>query len=279
VHGASPPCLYAVELLGGLGNQLFQYACARALSQRAGVPLLLDASAIGRSHTHRQFALAPFSIAAEVVHAADDLPPGLVDHREVAMPFDARVSALPAGTRLRGFFQSELYFRDAAITLRADLRPNRPLSSTAEFLSQKIAASPGAIAIQVRRGDMAKDPDVHGAFGICEGSYYRRAMAIASALGAGGGNVFVFSDDREAAAALLQDITPFTLVRAEEDWEELLLMGACRHHIIANSTFGWWGAWIAGDEGILVAPRRWFGARMLREHNICDLLPERAVLA
>jgi len=275
----APPNLHAVELLGGLGNQLFQYAAARALSLRAGTRLLLDASAIGSSHTPRQYALDPFAIAGEIVHNAADLPPGLVDYRESGMPFDERVPTIPRGTRLRGFFQSEIYFRDASATLRTDLKPRRPLSALAEASLGKIRAAAGAIAIQVRRGDVANDPVVRAMFGICEEDYYRRAMTIVAALGAGGCQAFVFSGNRTAAAALLREVTPFTLVETQEDWEDLVLMSACQHHVIANSTFGWWGAWLADGDGVLVAPRRWFGEAMLRQRNICDLMPERAVLA
>lgn len=275
----APPALYAVELRGGLGNQLFQYAAARALALRAGVPLLLDATVVGGDHTPRAYALEAFAVAGEVAHDAASLPAGLADHPEPGMPFDPAVAALPPGTRLRGFFQSELYFRDAAPALRQDLRPVRPFSARAAALRQRILSSPGAIAVQVRRGDMAADPAVRAAFGLCGAEYYRRGFAILRALGAADGPVFVFSDDAAAAAALIEGIAPSVAVQTGTDWEDLLLMGACRHHLIANSTFGWWGAWLAGEQGALVAPRRWFGAGMLRQHNTCDLLPARAVLA
>jgi len=273
------PALYAVELRGGLGNQLFQYAAARALAVRADVPVLLDASRVGDDHTPRAYALDAFAVRAEVVHDAAHLPVGLADHAESGMPFDPAIAALPPGTRLCGFFQSELYFRDIAAILRDDLRPRRPLSARAAAIEREIRASPGAIAVQVRRGDMAADTSVRAMFGLCEPDYYRRGMAILRALGATGGRVFAFSDDRSAAAAVLAGIAPATIVATDADWEDLRLMGACRHHLVANSSFGWWGAWLAGEAGALVAPRAWFGAELLRQRNACDLMPARAVLA
>lgn len=258
------------RLNGGLGNQLFQYAAGRAASLRAGVDLALDLRALDGRVGHAVYGLDKFAIAARVEGVAMPPPRGGVAYalwraglsggprflRERG-GFDARVLRARSGTYLHGYFQTEDYFADQAGALRQDLCFQAEAEGeVAEWLSV-IAEDTHAVSLHVRRGDYLAEAQRGG---ICDAGYYRRALGeVAARIGAGP-NVYVFSDD----PAWARENLSFAQGRVVSSGggrhpaEELRLMAACRHHVIANSTFSWWGAWLNPSAAkVVVAPKRW----------------------
>jgi hypothetical protein len=133
-----------------------------------------------------------------------------------------------------------------------------------------------SVSLHVRRGDYVTDPSAAAVHGTCDLGYYRSAVEhVARATGAQP-VLFVFSDDPDWVAANLDLPQEMHLVRnndASTNYEDLRLMSACRHHVIANSSFSWWGAWLdPRSDAITVAPRRWFAAGT---PDARDLVPER----
>ncbi|WGH77415.1 alpha-1,2-fucosyltransferase [Jannaschia ovalis] len=271
--------MITARLLGGLGNQMFQYAAGRALALRLGVDLALDARETDAKGAHWTNGLG--ALRVQTVPPAD-LPPDrhaapiryalwrastrrLI--RQRGPGFDPRVTAAPDGAYLHGYFQSELYFADQAEAIRAELAPAAPLPPAAQAVAARIAAAPRAVSLHVRRGDYLAS----GAYGSCDAAYYARALA---ALGDDMGPVFAFSDDpawvrENLDLGVAMEVVDLPGAGPEVD---MALMSACAHHVIANSTFSWWGAWLNGKPGKrVVAPRTWF--RDPAQDNP-DLIPE-----
>jgi glycosyl transferase family 11 len=295
-----------VSLMGGLGNQMFQYAAGKALAERHGVSLALDISGF-RNSTHRSFLLDRLSIpeadralAAEVSaekpvnHFARSLwklridrvlesagLPKLVrsanQYREPHFHYDPEFETLGSETSLFGYFQSERYFSSIAQPLRDWFSPREPLGNKAAELFTQIERNELSVSLHVRRGDYL-DPATAKFHGVLGESYYRQAIDwIEAALGK---KVvfFAFSDDPVLAERVLNFVPKCRLNHVRGDpgrpWEDLVLMARCRHHVMANSSFSWWGAWLnPSPDKVVVAPRAWFAQNQLNKQNTSDLYP------
>jgi hypothetical protein len=284
--------MIVTQLLGGLGNQLFQYAAGRALAERHGTALKLDTGRIGK-HRLRGYALRPFAIKAQELTATESLRLG-VGHEprtrlgrllqrfrrpsipvvvERGFPFDPSVLESPAHCYLQGYWQSPKYFVSIEEQIRSELHVQDPPAGLNLELGRRIAEGL-AVSVHVRRGDYASSPSTNLYHGTCNPEYYFAAEAhLRSRLGELA--LYVFSDDPDWAQANLRFQSATVLVRhngPERDYEDLRLMSLCKHHIIANSTFSWWGAWLCGNPGkIVIAPQNWFREPALSTR---DLIPD-----
>lgn len=265
-----------VRLLGGLGNQMFQYAAGLALAERHGSKLRLDPSYIG-FEAHRSYALDVLRVEAAVsrrrrvpmsVFERERLDRAIVRLRffgariedEATHAYDEHFEHAPAGAYLIGYRQVERYILPVEALLREQFQP-REMGSVAETWGERIAATPNSVAVHVRRGDYVENETTNRLFGVLEPDYYERAAAIVErAAGAGTFTYFVFSDDiawcREQLR--LPGETEF-VSGATAAHEDLHLMRLCRHNVIANSSFSWWGAWLGETpDSVVVAPKVWF---------------------
>jgi hypothetical protein len=270
--------MIVVRLLGGLGNQLFQYAAGRRLARARKCELKLDVTAFDE-YRLRTYRLGNFSIAEKfatpeeigslrargIRRAMLRVSPRLGPRAhalERSFRFDPSVLERSAPAYLDGYWQSPKYFQDVDPIIRADLKARLPAEGENARLLQEIG-SVSSVAVHVRRGDYAADPRTRMVHGVLPPGYYEDAIAYLK------GKVkepryFVFSDDTTWARKNLRLDGPATFVAhngPDADHEDLRLMAACRHHVIANSTFSWWGAWLGKRPGqIVVGPRRWFNA-------------------
>ena len=267
-----------VRLMGGLGNQMFQYAAARATSLRTGSPLKVDLSWFddegSRVTPRRVYELEPFGLSIELASEAElartlrrrilrRRPRILVDP---TLRFDPRV--LEAGdVRLIGYWQSEKYFADHADTIRRDFALR-----TVDAVFEDRAASVESVSVHVRRGDYASDSSLGSELGVLPLAYYEAAIErIQQSLSEP--EFFVFSNDPEWCAENLRIDAPHTFVTRGRSHDDLRLMSMCRHHVVANSSFSWWGAWLRErPDTIVVAPQRWF---LTPRFDTRDVIPER----
>lgn len=247
-----------VTLQGRLGNWMFQYAAGRALALRVGTELVLDLTERRRlldpraRRVRRQLGHFPLQARYAV------RPPFSRDKPTFHAPifgFDPAALTLQDGAWLDGFFQSPLYFDDYAGTLRVELTPQLDTVSHRSPLVEGEIAGTNSVAVHVRRTDYVRKRLRN----LCTKAYYERSMALCRReLEAP--KFFVFSDDLEWCRANLRasDAT-FVDTHAEpRAIYDLALMSRCRHHIIANSTYSWWSAWLAQTDGhLVVAPDRW----------------------
>lgn len=262
----TPRGAVVVRLDGGLGNQMFQYAAARALALYQGGRLYLDTAALAvpGGHTPRDYALEVFDIRADVL-GADSLR-GFNGMRvaESGPRFDARVPRIEGDVYLAGYWQSERYFRGVRPVLQRDFRLRHPAGNHARAWGERMRAAQAAgratVSLHVRRGDYVSLPQAAAHHGACEAGYYLQALAELQRRH-GGLEVFAFSDDPDWVAANLRVDAPLHVVRdasASAAHEDLWLMQQCRHHVIANSSFSWWGAWLGRTPGSsVIAPTQW----------------------
>lgn len=285
-----------VRLMGGLGNQLFQYAAGKAQAKRLGVPLLLDRQFLDDrsahlTHTLRDFELNAYPIAAGIADAAlvnryrrvTDQPlfrrlhrylPGVFPDRrfaEKAPRYQPEMEHLKAPVYLDGFWQCERYFLSVADELRQhDLVPvQQPSAQNAELLRQLKSAP--SVSLHVRRTDYVTNADANRFHGICSIDYYERAAAHLAAT-TGAQQFFVFSDDPQWVRENIRLPYPTTFIshnQGASSYWDLFLMQHCNHHIIANSSFSWWGAWLnASPQKVVIAPARWFADPAAAETDI-----------
>ncbi len=286
-----------VGLRGGLGNQLFQYAMAKRLANHLGVELKLDLEGLGNPNYRmpRHYELAPFQLSEgfaseREVAALTKFKGGLLARlarwkapqspashiRERHYHFDPNMLNLPDDVYLDGYWQNERYFADASDMIREAFTIVAPPDAENAALAARIAGV-NAVSLHVRRGDYITDPKVLAMHGTCAPEYYAAAVDhIAKSIDAP--ELFIFSDDPDWARSHLSFQFPthvVTLNSADTCHEDLRLMSRCRHHVIANSTFSWWGAWLNPNmDKTVVAPKRWFAED---KWNVKNLIPDRWV--
>ena len=283
------------NLIGGLGNQMFQYAAGRALSLERGFPLRLDISDFSNYELHQGFELERiFNCTAEIASEADvrnilGWQSSPVIRRMVSRPRMARfrhkgfviephfqywhgIKKVPCGCYLMGYWQSEKYFLEVAEQIREDFYFRLPLESQNTELAKQINQV-NAVSLHVRRGDYANNPKTTATHGLCSLDYYREAIQHV-AKHVQQPYFFVFSDDIAWVKSDLKIDFPCEYVvfnQGAESHNDMRLMSLCQHHIIANSSFSWWGAWLNQNaDKIVVAPKRWF----VNETNTEDLIPQ-----
>lgn len=283
------------RLIGGLGNQLFQYAAGRRLAHVHGAELKMDLSGLSNPgyRTVRHYELESFGVkqafatSKELEKFTQPYSPltrilNRITRRSIRLPesyireahyhFDMRILDMPDGVYLDGYWQSERYFADVADVIRADLTITAPAEGRNLELLEQIESC-NAVSVHVRRGDYVSDKNTADYHGTCGLDYYHRAIQyVANATVKP--DLFIFSDDPDWVRVNLNVPYPLTIVDhngPERCVEDLRLMSACRHHILANSSFSWWGAWLdPRPEKIVVAPKQWFRRT---DMNTVDLLP------
>jgi hypothetical protein len=283
-----------VRLMGGLGNQLFQYATARAIAARHNAGLIFDLSWFP-TVSDREYALAPFAVIAKILQDDPLIQTSRLHslwnrlaHRlirrsglkrfgrpvfaERYFHFDPAVLDVRAPIYLDGYFQSERYFSDHADLIRNELRLVAPPAKRSQEMLEMIRSSE-AVCLHVRRGDYVANATTQAFHGTCSLDYYREGFALA-AEGMRNPTVFVFSDNPSWAQENLKLDARTVIVDIhgpEQAHEDLRLMAACRNFVIANSSFSWWAAWLGEQlSKRVVAPKRWFANAA---NDTRDLLP------
>jgi hypothetical protein len=287
-----------VQLQGGLGNQMFQYAIGRALALRHATSLRFDLRAV-TADSKRTYSLPVWQISGEPASQIEMLRmrvlnkvsrkfcPSVPYYRhptiiERDFPFDRNMLETKRDCWLIGYWQSEKYFRAVAERIRADFMPARNMSAASRAVEHEIlAAGNRSVFLHIRRGDYARDSHTREAHGSCSVGYYcRAANLIAQQIR--DPCFFAFSDEPEWVqnnlhlpyrTIIVNHNKPGNACHLGSEHEDLWLMSRCHHAVLANSSFSWWGAWLNAEcDRIVIAPQRWFGTL---KHDTRDLLPER----
>ncbi|MDD2851998.1 MAG: alpha-1,2-fucosyltransferase [Desulfuromonadaceae bacterium] len=288
-----------VKLWGGLGNQMFQYAAARRLAHANGVPLKLDTRwfvSNSSIDTPRSYELDVFTLQTDLATATESRRLGGLDTRrwpkvakrllaawgytppksyvvEKHYYFDAGILQLKDECYLDGYWQSEKYFCDAAGLIRNDFTV-KPIPDDANGGLLREINGCESVSLHFRRGDYVTNANAAAFHGMIPLDYYAAALKTIG-VRVTSPRLFVFSDDQEWVKQNLKTGFPVTYVEgngAEKAYEDMRLMSACRHHIIANSSFSWWGAWLgANPDKTVIAPRNWFIDSAV---DTCDLIPD-----
>lgn len=282
-----------VRIEGGLGNQLFQYAAARSLADRIGSELALDLRGLA-VNGDRKFQLNLYQIRAEIANEGElSLLPdprksrvgrlhSYLSHRlplifshPVFWPrdfsFDENFYKIERPVYMVGYWQSEKYFVWNKNNLKKDfcLKSLDPVIITIANEIQRV----NSISLHVRRGDYLSNDSANKFHGLCGLYYYEKAINEIRKRVVDP-KLFIFSDDLAWARENIKTDIPISFVDVatiENGYLDLELMRLCKHHIIANSSFSWWGAWLGESKDQTVyAPSPWFADS---ETNSDDIVP------
>jgi hypothetical protein len=284
--------------MGGLGNQMFQYAAARALALDKNTWVYLDPSFLYEDSkgrwTQRQYELGVFNIQYKFERSgrirflralahnsrwkrlsnAGWWPLPYRSFYEQGQQFHPELAAYPKNTYLHGYFQSEKYFLHHEDIIRKDFAfLEEAKDKNAETL--KRIRDTFSISLHVRRGDyvtLAAASAFHGLMGL---DYYQAGVDHILKDESRSPEFFIFSDDPAWVKENLKVPGPATYVdwnSGKSSFEDMRLMSNCKHHVIANSSFSWWGAWLnPSKEKKVVAPKQWFQDPKSQDN---DVIPE-----
>ncbi len=264
-----------VVLLGRTANNLFQYALGRVLAEKHGVPLVLDASWFNTegwaevSHflrlPHKARVIRNVTLASRALRKLTGKHyweyRGVPVLREPTSnhSFDARFLDAPADCMMFGYFQSPLYFDSRASELRSELTQllSGAVQPSVPLLGQ--LARPESVAVHVRRGDYLQIRE----FQVCDLDYYQNGMSRMRSL-IPDARFFIFSDDPDWCRSEFTGSDQTVIDSgdaAANPLHDLHLMSTASHHIIANSSYSWWAAWLGEKPGQQVMiPNRWYAS-------------------
>ena len=270
-----------IRLRGGLGNQMFQYAAGHRLASHNKTKLKFDLSWLTIAQeqheiARRQYSLDAFEINASFANSLDlnrvYMPPytrkkhlyrvlmGSIQpfYEPEDGSFQPDLLEAPKNSYLEGNWLNEKYFKDQAISIRSDFRFNKLPGHNTDKLKTEIYNSE-AVSVHIRRGDYVTNKIAEQRLGILPLDYYKNAAEFI------GKKInkpafFVFSDDIEWCKKHLNLESPtFYSDPQNKNWEDMWLMSLCKHNVIANSSFSWWGGWLNNSPNkIIVAPKKWF---------------------
>lgn len=275
-----------VKIIGGLGNQMFQYAYTKSLQMR-GYDVCIDTSAFKTYTLHGGYGLDYFPIDLQqaeekyILALKQNLWLSKIKNKfnmksshfvkEKTLSFNPYLYNPGDNKYIHGYFQTEKYFRSITDVLIQTFSFDQPLSQYTMDIKQIIDNAQSTCSIHIRRGDYltAQNIKIHG---VCGLDYYQRALQTMNSF-IPNLSYFIFSDDiswvrqnLKMSNAIYIDNTMKKLPH-----EDLYLMSSCQNHIIANSSFSWWGAWLDQNiHKIVIAPKIWF---LDKKRQNKDILP------
>jgi len=281
------------KIIGGLGNQMFQYAAGRSLSLERDVTLLLDISDFSKYKLHQGFELQRVFNGhvniANPTQIQDVLgwqrfpvlrrllsQPSIAFLRKRELVFEpsfhywSGISDVPYDCYLSGYWQSEKYFRKHSAQIRSDFNFPENLSTENLAISQKISQV-NAVSLHVRRGDYITNSKNINVLNACTLDYYYTAIDELQKK-IKNPHIFIFSDDIDWVKSNLITSLPCEFIdnnKGQDSFFDMQLMSLCQHHIIANSSFSWWGAWLGvNPHKIVIAPTKWFASDKLCSRDL-----------
>lgn len=248
---------------GRLGNQMFQFAALKGIARNCGYEYCFPPSENKNEWIDHQI-LIPFKLSntsqLNIQYIDKDRP--VVTENNFC--FDEKIfNTCPDWVTLQGFFQTEKYFKHINSEIRGDFEfKNEILEPCKDMISELN----DPISIHIRRTDYISNPN----HSTLELDYYKRALREFD----DNAIVLVFSDDPEWCNQ--QDLFSddrFLIAEQNSNYVDMCLMSLCSGHIIANSSFSWWGAWLSNSKKI-VAPKDWFKGSENEHLDTSDIIPE-----
>jgi len=289
-----------VKIIGGLGNQMFQYALGKNLALLNKVEVKFDITwfdNFGENTTPRYYSLQEFNIIDNIASRKEIekfrkyeklsgkrhflynffIANDSIYIKEKKVEFDKEILEIKNNVYLFGYWQSEKYFKTIKDIILKELtlknEPSNHYKKNAQLISQ---AKNNSISIHIRRGDYTSEK-LKKDLGLCSLQYYKKALEkikkkVKNPV------IFVFTNDIKWAKNNLKFKYPINFVSQKnkndnnyknKDYEELILISLCKHNIIANSSFSWWGAWLNKNiNKIVIAPKIWFKKQTMNTKDI-----------
>ena len=273
-----------VKLRGGLGNQMFQYAIGRNLALKNNTKLKFDITELEQDKL-RNYELDIFNISGSIASRFLRIFIRKLNHRIISKIlgqyflyikqqdnyFNQDILEKKGNIVLDGYWQSENYFKEIRKITIEDFRIRYEPDKRNNSMIEKIKNS-NSISIHIRRGDYINNTKINKFHGTCSLKYYYNSIEIVVKK-VKNPSFFIFSDDHQWTKANLKLEYPTIYVDIngpEKGYEDLRFMSNCKHFIIANSSFSWWGAWLSSNPNkIICAPKRWF-----KSADEGDIVPE-----
>ncbi|MEO5571598.1 MAG: alpha-1,2-fucosyltransferase [Bacteroidia bacterium] len=297
-----------VELSGGLGNQMFQYAAGRRLSFKNKIPLKLFTHKLSRNW-HRTYSLKYLNVEEQFISENETrklVEKNVIEvYKEIPGGFNKKIFEIKNSVFLKGYWQSEKYFKDYDPLIRNDFTfKHHPSGKNKNLIEQMNKCE--SVAIHVRRGDFVTIDKTNARYGgICDLKYYQRCLNYIKDK-ISNPHFFIFSDDPKWVRENLKpdgevtyvthnstkkhfklennyyyrnSLILFKNIFPDKSYEDLRLMSTCKHFIIANSSFSWWAAWLGNyQRKIICAPSRWINPATDNVETAAaeyqDLIPE-----
>jgi len=265
--------MIGVKLMGGLGNQMFQYALGSSIAVHNNNDLVLDLSFFEKQpleNTQRYYSLNCFKLDAKlckktvlgkkpIFYFGTDITYFENLYLEKEFKFDNKALLQPDKTLFEGYWQTEKYFKNIKKKLINDFALARDISREDAALEEKIKNC-NSVSLHVRRGDYVNNQNANKFHGLKGIDYYKKAIKIINKTYREF-TIFIFSDDIAWCKKNLSKIHDNIIFVGGDrvDYVDMHLMKNCSHNIIANSSFSWWAAWLNENKSkIVVAPKIWF---------------------
>lgn len=274
------------QIIGGLGNQMFQYAFYKYLSVNKKTDLKLDLSLFDNYLLHNGYELQNVFDIDEQIATQDEVKRlkskcsllfkienkifnksfifGTSHYKENKFYIDAKIfDEKVKDFYVEGYFQTYKYIQELNQNL---FQFQMKLSETEEQLLQG-----NVVSVHIRGGDYITSKKDNALFGnICTKKYYKNAIkhiknSVKDPI------FLIFTNDKDYAVELLNGEN-FQIIdwnNGKESFKDMYLMSLCKHNIIANSSFSWWGAWLNNnDSKIVIAPNKWFNDNSIYQNDI-----------
>jgi len=285
--------LIIVKIIGGLGNQLFQYSYAKSLQQK-GYKVKIDISAFKSYKLHGGYFLDRYLIDIERATVSDlslykvlniitklKRKIGFANNNlieEDTFFFSNKLLLPKDDSYIQGYFQSEKYFIAIRKEIVKDFTIKGCLTNYTKLIERQIQGEDNAISLHVRRGDYISNKSAAAVHGSCSINYYQNAIKMLNSK-FNNNKYFIFSDDIKWCKENLKINGAIYVdnIDKKTPYEDVYLMSLCNHNIIANSSFSWWGGWLNSNLGkIVVAPIKWFENEKMNSDTF-DLIPSKWV--
>ena len=287
--------MIVLRLQGGLGNQMFQYAFARVLAKNNNVVKLdnsfFDDKEKKLGYTPRKFELEIFSNDYKRATQKEIISFGKLSvlnhfkkkiglnypkkHIENFSKYNPSLLTIKPDVYLQGYFQSDKYFVGQKDFVRRLFTFNTDRLSDSNKQILKRIKETNSISIHIRRGDYVEDKVTNTHHGSCSLDYYLEAINLLESR-YDNLSLFFFSDDMDWVKKTFDDIKQqkfFVNNNLDNSWVDMFLMSTCKHNIIANSSFSWWGAWLNDiPSKTVIAPLKW---NQNKDFNVSNLLPNK----
>ncbi len=292
--------MIVVRLMGGHSNQLFQYALGRKLSKKLNTELVLDLSwfkDFADVDTPRFYELGCYPLVARTTENLEGL--NVVDPRQTitkteklkrkmrvgnsiwmyyedGQGFQPKVLKVPDNTLLVGYWQTEEYFKDIRSNLLKELEPTTQISKKNSEIIKKINSTE-SVWMHIRRGDYLTNKAAKKFHGLKDLNYYKKALATLTKKlprdKVENIHIFVCSNDIPWCKKNLDFPYPITYIENDLGSDDMRTAKHCKHDILANSSFSWWGAWLNQNaDKIVIAPKIWFEDR--KANKEIDIIPD-----
>jgi hypothetical protein len=287
--------MIVIQLTGGLGNQMFQYATAYVVAKNLNTSLKVDSKEfmikrVDINFTRRDFELGIFNLKFETVNPLIwkvyrklsaifsnfdiFLAAYLIKvYAEQSLSFEERLFKVSGNNYLCGYFQSEKYFGNYRKDLLKLFEFKVPLNGKNKEIAAAIKKT-NSVSVHIRRGDYVSNKQINSIHGTVGLKYYNKAIALLKEK-MEKPVFYFFSDDVEWVMENFKLNSQVIVCHnsGSQSYIDMQLMTYCKHNIIANSSFSWWGAWLnSNPEKIIIAPSKWY-EEPTRNLSTVDMIP------